>query len=180
MQIVKKISTALFTPKEALARAVKDAQAPVFVGRILGTASAVRVGATQFGKYHAFVGNFRGIDESGEVYIAPEAFIPGGYDGLILDGMGARLNEKATGWDAENTVTFAFDVFASKSKGELGYQYSLSPAGDFVDPMAEAMAKLAPMPTRAALPAPVQETLALTDAAPSVEPETPKGKVKGK
>ena len=180
MQIVKKISTALLAPKAALAQAVKESQSPVFVGRVLGTATAVRKGVTQYGNFFAFIGNFRGVDAAGEIYMSPQLFLPGGYDSLVIEQMGERLNERATGWDATNAVTFAFDVYASKSKGELGYQYSLSPAGEFVDPMAEAMAKLAPMPVRAALPAPTQETLEQTEAPTQETLEQTEAPKKGK
>ena len=176
MQIVKKISTLVLenslTKDKKAAIAAAEGK-PVFVGRILGLATGITQGVTQYGKWTGLDGNFRGINPDGEVFMAPSCFIPGGYESLVVGEMGELTKAGADSFSAEKSVSFAFDVYAVKSKGEKGYQYTLSPAGEFIDPMASAMEKLAPMPSNGSLqlPAPVQETLTLETAVEETQVE---------
>lgn len=168
--ILKKISADSLTDRKGLKDRILATSGPVFVGRMVGTVTGVVCGVTQYSKYTGFSGTFRGVTDGGDILLATRCFIPGGYENLVLAEVG-KIDMSADGktGSVEKAVTFAFDVYATLSKGEVGYQYQLRPAGEFVDPMATYLAQLKPIPVE-----PIYSPLLdLANSEPAETAETP-------
>lgn len=105
--------------------------------QVIGQATGVREGNSQYGEYQGLVGMFEAVNvETGEVFEAPQCFLPEPYNGAIA----TRLLNGAS------AVDFAFEIGikAPSAGSQQRYEYSckaLREAGE-TDPLENLRRKL--------------------------------------
>lgn len=95
--------------------------------RVFGTARDVKHGDSQYGEWTAFIGSFEAIRFADrQRFQAPQCFLQGASEGLLLDALLAARKE-----DASATVMFAFDIgvkpsqkWVTEDKGNA-YEYTV-------------------------------------------------------
>lgn len=96
--------------------------------KIVGYASGVKTGTTSFGDWYAVTGEFAGTNyETGEIFIAKTAIIPGAMGDAIVDTVTEKLTE-----DAGSKVAFAVDIYVKRSprNPDEKYEYIVRPLMD--------------------------------------------------
>jgi hypothetical protein len=131
--LVRKISMkSLGLTKAKLQDIVKESEGPVVVCRILGVVRKTEVIETEFGESQKFHGDFEAIvSETGEIYRAPVAFVPGAAGDLI--------------GGAPEGSAFAFDILVKSSTQAIGYEYLARPIIEGEDPLEKLRASLPPL-----------------------------------
>ena len=91
----------------------------IHVMRVLGSATGIKEGVSDYGDWKALTGQFRGIHpETGEITDAATCFMPD----LCLDMVAAEISRGAV------AVDFAFDVFATLDEtAPVGFTYRAVP-----------------------------------------------------
>lgn len=155
--IVKKLTAAFGIPApKVLALVLAHPQKRPYAGRLVGIASGIKTGVSQFGDWTCLVGMFQHISPDGEITRASQAFGPD----LVIDPVVAQLAGGA------QSVTIAVDVFAVESeKSPTGWTYVAEQAIEETetDPLVLLMNKTTARPL--ALPAPATATEATQPAA---------------
>lgn len=123
---------------------VQASDAPVFVGRIVGSVRAQFVKASPYGEAIGFKGTFVGYGVDGEESRAVTCYLPSPVDQMLSDQINELQGEKDR---LENPVDFALDVFATADKGETGYKYICKPLLEtaVADPIANLLKTVAPL-----------------------------------
>lgn len=110
--LVSKISTKIVCGKTK----VPTERTPLM--RIIGSATGIQTGESNYGEWVAFKGRFKGINlETGEEFIAGKAYLPSVATDLLQDAV-VRSN---------GAVDFGFDIYSEPSEATIGYQYSVDP-----------------------------------------------------
>jgi len=116
-----------------------------------GIANKVRTGDSQYGTWTALVGQFEATNvETGEVFIAPQCFLPEPMNGMIAaaleatDKDGKRLNQ---------SIQFAVEVGVKHAENQIEYEYTAKEImkSDSADPLAairEEITKALPAPAK--------------------------------
>ena len=119
IKLQKKVSVAKVFGKVNAAIIAKTGGNEIHVMRILGSASGVKSGVSDYGDWKALSGQFRATNpETGEQTDAATAFLPD----VALDMITGALDGGAT------AVDFAFDIFAVlDDSSSVGYTYRASP-----------------------------------------------------
>ena len=96
--------------------------------KLVGYASGIKEGATQYGPWQALVGEFAGTCfATGEVFAAKTCIVPGPMGGALIDGTTQALRE-----DASAKVRFSVVVSVKRSAREpkSKYEYVVRPVID--------------------------------------------------
>jgi hypothetical protein len=116
-----------------------------------GIANKVRTGDSQYGTWTALVGQFEATNiATGEVFIAPQCFLPEPMNGMIaaslemVDEEGKRVN---------NSIQFAVEVGVKFAENQIEYEYTATEImkSDAADPLAsirEHISKVLPAPAK--------------------------------
>lgn len=119
INLQKKISVAkVFGQKITPALVIKNA-GPLHVMRVLGAASGVKTGVSDFGEWEALTGQFRAYNPAtGEAFDSGVLFMPS----VALDLIAGQIRNGALG------VEFAFDIYAVEDESSsVGYSYRATP-----------------------------------------------------
>lgn len=147
VKLQKKISIAKVFGKISGALIAKTGGDTIHVMRVLGSATGIKEGTSDYGDWKALFGQFRATNpETGEQTDAATCFMPD----VALDMVAAALAQGAT------AVDFAFDVFAVlDDTAQCGYTYRVTPLLQAAEdsPINRIEAKMAAL----ALPAPKDE-----------------------
>lgn len=115
------------------------------IGRIAGSATSTRTGATQYGPWTSFIGQFAAVSQdTGEIFVAPEAFVPGPLGDELIAGYKRALEQ-----DASAVMQFSVEVYVRKNArgGDgAGYEYIVRSALPWqsTSPAIELLAATAP------------------------------------
>lgn len=146
VKLQKKISVAKVFGKINAAIIAKTGGDTIHVMRVLGSASGIKTGTSDYGDWKALTGQFRATNpETGEQIDAASCFMPD----VALDMVAAALDSGAT------AIDFAFDVFAVLDESSsVGYTYRATPLLQAAEdsPIARIEAKM-----QALLPAPAAD-----------------------
>ena len=114
-----------------------EADAPRTVARIFGIAKGTVTGATDFGDFVGFKGDFKGINlETGEEFRSAKCFLPDIATGILLSALEntgegeskdvkGTLKRKETSY--KGSVEFGFDISVKHADNAVGYEYMASP-----------------------------------------------------
>lgn len=128
--------------------------------RVIGIADGIKVGTSTYGEWIAFTGQFVAIDlRTGEEHRSGQLFLPDTATDVLAPVVRAQNGAP---------VEFAFDIGATSTDTEVGYEYNVTPLVEAKenDPLQNLTARL----NLPALPAPVKKA----------EPEADKAKAEGK
>jgi len=131
----KKISIAKVFGKINAAIIAKAGGTSIHVMRVMGSATGLKTGVSDFGEWTALTGQFRAMNpETGETTDAAQLFMPD----VAQDMIAAQLKGNAT------AVDFAFDLFAVLDEASpVGYAYRATPLlNEGESPIARIEAKL--------------------------------------
>jgi hypothetical protein len=119
VKLQKKISVAKVFGKINAAIIAKAGGTSIHVMRVLGSASGVKTGVSDFGEWSALTGQFRAMNpETGETTDAAQLFMPDVAQEMVI----AQLTGGAV------AVDFAFDLFAELDEtSSVGYTYRATP-----------------------------------------------------
>jgi hypothetical protein len=139
------------------------------VMRVLGQASAMKNGNTDFGEFTAFVGMFEATNvETGEVSRSGKIFLPSAAEVMLAGAL-----QGSTG-----PVAFGFDIGVRESDNAIGYEYTAESIFDVaetdpVEQMKKTMtAKALPAPTKTQEQAKIENAAAESTSTPAPEAET--------
>ena len=137
--LIKKI-----TPKTVLGASPTPPEKATALFRVMGIASGVRTGRTQYGDFTGLTGQFEAVRiDTGETFIAPQCFLPEPMNGMIAAKVQTRDEE--TG----NTMTaqFAVEVGVKPATNNVGYEYTVRPIVEVeeADPLAALRKALPPV-----------------------------------
>lgn len=161
--IVGKVKPLL--PKNEMGEIINGS--PVALMRVYGICSGIKSGASTFGEWIAFTGNFKAIRlGDGVVFVGSQLFVPD----VVTELLGPVVRA-AEGADVE----FAFDIGAQGTETEVGYEYMVKPLMKIEEsaPLLalEARLNLAALPDKSKEPAPNA-----TAQEPAKSADKPKGK----
>ena len=120
---------------------------PLFI--VFGIASKTKAGNSDFGPWTALLGQFEATNlETGEVFQAPQCFLPEPMNSLIATQLEATDEE---GNREVNSVQFSVEVGVKPNETPIGYEYTTKTVvkSDEADPLAALRNA-----SKAALPAP--------------------------
>jgi len=138
MQISRKLSVSVLNN---IRKGFKNVTESRYVGRIYGIARGAVVEEGVNGPYIKFVGEFRGVSPTGEIFAAPVAFLPAPADGLLADAV--KGDQHGSG------VQFGFDFYIEPREDvAIGYSYVTKPLMEQKpsDPLAALENQIAPVP----------------------------------
>ncbi len=124
---------------------VKAPEKAMALFTVIGIANGVKTGQSTYGEWVALTGQFEGQNlESGEAFMAPQAFLPEPINGLIA----AKVRTPDENGQPVS-VRFAVEVGIKPSKSTLGYEYTVRELIDASenDPLAD-LRKSLPAPAK--------------------------------
>lgn len=119
IDIKKKVTSAFGMKAPAVLVAITEAGGRLYSGRLVGIASGIKSGVTEYGEWTALIGQFQFTDRFGTVTRAVQAFGP---DIVILPVVAALQS-------GAKSVNIAADVFGvADEKSPVGWSYTCSSA----------------------------------------------------
>lgn len=144
-----------------------DDEAPkkIFLCRVLGTATGIKVADRDGEAVFGLTGQFEGHTAKGEVFSSGVLYLPSGIQDLIQSPLENALNE-----DKSASVQFALDIYAISASNKAGYSFSAETlTAPETDPFAALRDKISkPLPGSTAAPQ--------IEAPKTDEEKAPKGK----
>ncbi|HKY45598.1 MAG TPA: hypothetical protein VJM50_21090 [Pyrinomonadaceae bacterium] len=143
-----------------------EAEAPVLVGRIVGSVRSQSVKASPYGDALCFKGTFVGYGQDGEQSRATACYLPSPIDQMLSDQINELQGDKER---LESPVDFALDVFAVPDKGETGYKYVCKPLIEtaVADPIAALLGQIKPLSLAAPIAEVAETSPEVAEAAPT-------------
>lgn len=149
IDIKKKVTSAFGMKAPAVLVAITEAGGRLYSGRLVGIASGIKEGVTEYGQWTALIGQFQFTDRFGIVTRAVQAFGP---DIVIMPAVAALQS-------GAKSVNIAVDVFGvADDKSPVGWSYTCGSAitESETDPLALLLSAASQVaaPEPVALPAP--------------------------
>lgn len=129
---------------------LNDGETERYLFRLAGRVTGIQTGASDFGPWVAFKGNFQAQRADGELFAGPKCFVPEPVQSMLEDKVQSQLADGLV-----PSIQFGIDVYAvADDTAAVGYQFKVVPVLKPADEADSLLAQLnadAPMP---ALPAP--------------------------
>lgn len=106
--------------------AVPSKDEPSELFQVVGIATGIQAGESQFGEWKAFIGTFKAVNlQTGEVFTSGKLFLPSVASNYLAGFLGGS-----------DSVEFALQVNSIPSDNVIGYEYTVEPLIDFAEPKA--------------------------------------------
>lgn len=150
IDIKKKVTSAFGQKAPIVHAAIIEAGGRLYSGRLVGIASGIKTGVTEYGEWTALIGQFQFTDRFGNTVRAVQAFGP---DIVIMPTVAALQ----AGAKSVNVAVDVFGVIDDKSPVGWSYTCASAIAESETDPLALLLAAASEVaaPAPIALPAPV-------------------------